>query len=140
MIENPTEMVLVRENLTNWLQAFNAKDIDTLMSLYDEHSLYANAEAPLLRGVAQIRPWYEQAFEAISGTLLYKEEAAFQSGSLAMLIGAYYFCPPAGDIPLDDAQLTGRVSLLYRRDEQGRWGLLFDMDNTPPDISPADFN
>ena len=140
MIEDETQMVLVRENLTKWLAAFNAKDIDVLMSLYDEDSLYANAEAPLLRGVQQIRPWYEQAFELITGRLLYKEEAAMQSGSLAMLIGKYFFSPPAGSPVPDQAQLTGRVSLLYRRDKLGEWRLVFDMDNTPPDVTPADFN
>ncbi len=140
MIEDETQMVLVRENLTKWLAAFNAKDIDGLMSLYDEDSLYANAEAPLLRGVQQIRPWYEQAFELITGTLMYKEEAGMQSGSLAMLIGKYFFSPPVGEPIPEQAQLTGRVSLLYQRDKRGDWRLVFDMDNTPPDVMPADFN
>ncbi len=139
MIQDENEIAKVRDNLSNWLAAFNAKDLDKLFSLYDPDSVYANAGASLMRGVEQIRPWYEQALANMQGKLLYKEEAAVQEGSLAMLLGAYYFQPPAGVTPPEDAHLTGRVALVYRRHQQGEWKLLFDMDNTPPDISPADF-
>lgn len=137
------EINKVRENLATWLAAFNARDIDTLFSLYDPESVYANAGAPMMRGIEEIKPWYEQAFKAIEGTLLHKEEAAFIEGGMAVLIGAYYFSPPEGVTPPADAppetHLTGRVALVYRRNEAGEWKLLFDMDNTPPDITPADF-
>lgn len=139
MIEDQKELAKVRENLSEWLTAFNLRDADKLLTLYAPDSMYANAAAPLMRGVAQIKPWYEQAFTTISGTLRYKEEAAIQEGSLAMLLGIYYFEPPPGVSPPEDAHLTGRVSLIYRRDEHGRWKLVFDMDNTPPDVSPEDF-
>lgn len=139
MIQDTLEIAKVRKNLDTWLTAFNAKDIDTLFILYDPESVYANAGAPLMRGVDEIRPWYEQALSQMVGTLLYKEEAAIQDGNLAMLLGAYYFEPPAGVTPPADAHLTGRVSLIYRRNDKGEWKLLFDMDNTPPDVSPESF-
>jgi len=56
------ELSKVRQNLTAWLAASNAKDADALFALYDPQSVYANAGAPLMRGVAEVRPWYEQAF------------------------------------------------------------------------------
>ena len=130
----------VRQNLEAWLAAFNAKDIDALFSLYDSESVYANAGAPLMRGVAEIRPWYEAAFESVAGTLHHREETAFVEGNMALLSGVYYFEPPAGTTPPENASLTGRVLLAYRRDVSGQWKLLFDMDNTPPDVSPALFD
>ena len=133
------ELDKVRENLSNWLTAFNAKDIDALCRLYDPESIYANADASLMQGVEQIKPWYERAFEAIEGTLHHKEEAALIEGNMALLLGAYYFEPPAGVTPTEDAHLTGRVLLAYRRNEAGEWKLLFDIDNTPPDVTPALF-
>ncbi len=139
MIRDENEISKVRHNLQQWLTAFNGKDIETLFSLYDAQSVYANAGAPLMRGVEQIRPWYEQAFSNISGTLLYREEAAVQDGNLALLLGAYYFQPPEGTTAPPDAHLTGRVALVYRRNESGDWKLLFDMDNSPPDVTPATF-
>lgn len=138
-VEDQTEIAKVRENLKAWLEAFNAKDADALFALYDEESVYANAGAALMRGIEEIRPWYEQAFAAVEGTLLYKEEAALQDGNLAMLLGVYYFQPPAGATLPEEAHMTGRVALVYRRNEAGEWRLLFDMDNTPPDVSPASF-
>jgi len=32
------------------------------------------------------------------------------------------------------------VALVYRRAPDDRWLLLFDMDNTPPDVGPGDFD
>lgn len=139
MIEDSTEIAKVRANLQAWLRAFNDRDIQSLLALYDEDSVYANAGAPLLRGVEQIRPWYEQAFATIGGTLRYKEENAIQDTRLAMLLGIYYFEPPQGQRPVADAPLAGRVALVYRRNVNGEWKLLFDMDNNPPDVSARDF-
>lgn len=132
------ELNKVRENLDTWMKAFNAKDLDTLFSLYDPESIYANAGAPLMRGVEQIRPWYSEAFSVMEGTLLHEEEAAFQEGNMAFLLGRYYFKPPAGSSNEQEG-MTGRVALIYRKSTDGRWLLLFDMDNMPPDITPADF-
>lgn len=134
-----SELNKVRLNLDTWLAAFNAKDADVLFALYDPESIYANAAAPLMRGVEQIKPWYEQAFQAIEGTLQHKEEAAFIEGNMALLLGAYYFEPPKGVEVPKDAHLTGRVLLAYRRNDAGEWKLLFDIDNTPPDVTPATF-
>ncbi|MEW2915521.1 nuclear transport factor 2 family protein [Ruegeria sp. ANG10] len=139
MLDN-TELDKVRANLDTWMTAFNAKDIDALFTLYDPESIYANAGAALMRGVDQIKPWYQQAFEMVEGTLHHKEEAAFIEGNMALLLGAYYFEPPAGVTPPEDAHLTGRVALAYRRNDAGEWKLLFDMDNTPPDVTPEDFS
>lgn len=133
------ELDKVRHNLATWLAAFNAKDADALFALYDPESIYANAAAPLMRGVDQIKPWYEQAFQVMEGTLLYKEESAFVEGNMAILLGAYYFEPPHGTEAPEGAHLTGRVVLVYRRNAAGEWKLLFDMDNTPPDVTAATF-
>ena len=133
------EIDKVRQNLNEWLAAFNAKDGDALFALYDPESIYANAGAPLMRGVDEIKPWYEQAFKSIEGTLHHKEEAALIEGNMALLLGAYYFAPPEGVTPPEGANLTGRVLLVYRRNEAGEWKLLFDIDNTPPDVTPALF-
>lgn len=136
-MQHLNETKSVHENLRTWLAAFNAKDIDKLTSLYDPDSIYANASAPLARGTEQIKLWYENAFSTVSGTLLFKEEAYFEQDSMALVVGKYFFQPPIGS---NSEGNTGRVALGYRRSEDGRWLLLFDMDNTPPDVKPQDFN
>ncbi len=138
-MSNQASLDGARANLTTWLEAFNEKDIDKLFSLYDEESIYANAGAALMKGKENIKAWYSEAFKMVAGILKYKEEAAFQEGGLALLVGQYYFQPPEGAEVPAEASLTGRVALVYRKAADGRCRLLFDMDNTPPDVSPANF-
>lgn len=133
-----TEIDKVRENLDAWMNAFNERDVETLFTLYDPESLYANAGTAMMQGIEEIKPWYEGVFSSLEGSLLFKEEHAFQDGGLALLVGKYFFQPLEGQPPSDSA--AGRVALVYRKAEDGRWLLLFDMDNTPPDCRPADFN
>lgn len=133
------ELNKVRENLNTWMKAFNAKDIDTLMSLYDSNHIYANAASALMRGIEETKPWFLEAFENTEGTLHHKEETAFIQDSMAFILGIYYFEPPQGVTPPKDANLTGRVLLTYRRNADGEWKLLCDIDNSPPDVSPNSF-
>ena len=134
MIESETEIAMVRHILRGWLLAFNAKDIDTLFSYYDANSIYANATAPLLRGIDEVRAWYSGTIPNVTGTLRHKEEAAWHSGNLAAILGAYYFEPDTGV-----GTVTGRVFLLFLRQADGSWKLAFDMDNTPIDVLPQMF-
>lgn len=125
------------ENLKTWLAAFNAKDINKLISLYDSDSIYAGASAALSKGIEEIEQRYKKAFSTVKGTLLFKEEAFFEENNMALLVGKYYFQP---QVVSENAGNTGRVALVYRRSPEGRWLLLFDMDNQPPDVKPEDFD
>lgn len=127
----------VRECLSVWLAAFNAKDIEALMVLYDPDSAYAGGRTPLMRGIDAIRACYEHAFPQITGTLLFEEEAAFQQDGMALIYGKFYFKPVADGA---EAGTTGRVGLVYRKARDGNWKLLFDMDNCPPDVTSQDFS
>ena len=73
----------------------------------------------------------------VEGQLLFKEERVVEGESLSLIVGKYFFKPPEGKEP--DKNAAGRVGLVYRRSADGRWLLMFDMDNTPPDVSPQDF-
>ncbi|MEM9669448.1 MAG: DUF4440 domain-containing protein [Pseudomonadota bacterium] len=126
----------IRANLAAWLTAYNAKDIDALMALYEVESIYAGATAPLLTNLDEIRARYAAGFANNRGKLLFKEEKAFVSGDMGLLLGKYYFQPPKG---VNAPGPTGRVTLVYRRQDDGRWKLLLDMDNSPPDVLPSDF-
>jgi len=131
-------IALIRANLDTWMAAFNAKNLDGLFALYDAESVYANASAPMMVGIPAIREWYAAAFENVAGTLHFSEEKAFAGSDMGLLVGKYYFEPPAGEVAGEND--TGRVALVYRKNEDGAWKLLFDMDNTPPDVTPADFS
>ncbi|KIC48668.1 nuclear transport factor 2 family protein [Tateyamaria sp. ANG-S1] len=135
MIENQDEMNAARATLTAWLAAFNGKDLDALFALYTQDSVYANAKAPLKLGLDAVKPWYAGSIPNLKGRLLHKEEAAWQSGNLAGILGSYYFEPPTAEAGTGKEGSTGRVFLLFRK-EDGAWRMAFDMDNTPEDVSP----
>ena len=132
--DNLTSM---RANLDAWLTAFNAKDIDALMALYDPESSYAGAVGPYLTSLDAIRAQYTVGFNAINATLLFKEEKAVAGSDMGLIVGKFYLAPPEGQAGPGP---TGRVALLYRKQSDDSWKLLFDMDNSPGDISPDDFN
>ena len=60
-----------RANLSAWLTAFNNKDMNAFMTLYDNEVVYANAQAPLMQGLAEIQQWFERTFEKTKGVLLF---------------------------------------------------------------------
>ena len=106
------------------------------MALYDPESSYAGASGPYLTSLEAIRARYAAGFKAISATLLFQEETAVAGSDMALIVGKFYFAPPASS---QDTGSTGRVALVYRKQSDGAWKLLFDMDNAGIDVSPQDF-
>ena len=138
-MESINDLQDIKDTLNAWLKAFNEKDINTLFSLYDLDSIFSNAEVPLIKDVDQIKAWYKVAFEQAEGILLYKEEGAFFEGNIAFLVGAYYFQPLEDIASTEKSNSSGRASLVFRRNGEGMWKLVFDMDNTLPNVIPTDF-
>lgn len=127
----------IREALASWLSAFNARNLEALMALYDPDAVYANDTAPLMRGINEIRPWFEDTFSSMQAKAHFKEEALFQGPELALIIGKFFTEFLEGDS--ENLGETGRVVVAFRRSKEGRWRLVFDMDNRPPDVQPSDF-
>lgn len=129
-------LIDIRANLDGWLRAFNAKDIDALMALYDPASSYAGGSGPYLTNLDDIRARYAAGFGNINATLLFREEKAIAGTDMGLIVGQFYFKPLDAEA---ETGPTGRVALVYRKQDDSSWKLLFDMDNAPGDIDPADF-
>ena len=127
----------VRKILANWVEAFNKKDSDLLFTYYDPESIYASPESPLLKGIDQVRPWYEEVIPLMTGTLKYKEETITVEGNMAVIVLKFYLEP--FEVNETEEPFKGRAILVFRKSEEGKWLLLFDMDNTPPDVLIKDF-
>jgi ketosteroid isomerase-like protein len=138
-VQGPSIAEQIRKTLDSWLAAFNAKDTTTLFSLYDPNTVYANANAARMDGVAGLRPWYVEALEDPSLRVFFIEETLFESEDLAFIAGKYHFkhIQVGGRY---EHGACGRVALLFRRAADGEWLLAYDIDNSPPDVTPADFN
>jgi ketosteroid isomerase-like protein len=120
------------------LAAFNAKDTASLFSLYDPHTVYANAASPRMDGIEAVMPWYEEVFQEPSLHVFFIEETLFESDGLALIAGKYHFKNLQADGSYQPGG-GGRVALVFRRAADGRWLLAYDIDNNPPDVSAADF-
>ncbi|GAA0782463.1 DUF4440 domain-containing protein [Roseibium denhamense] len=126
----------VRAAMETWLDAFNTRNLDALISVYGPHSVYANAQSPLMRGPEQIQSWFKSAFELIEGRMRFQEEGHLLNGAMAVLYGKYFL---ESDCATSAGGNTGRVALVFEKDTAGDWKVVFDMDNTPPDALASDF-
>lgn len=127
-----------RKALASWLSAFNARNAEALMALYDPEAVYANDNAPLMRGIDAIRPWFENTFASTTAKALFKEEALIHGTEISLIVGKFYL-QASQQNPDEELGETGRVVTVFRRSHDGQWRLIFDMDNRPPDVQPSDF-
>lgn len=126
----------VRAALAAWLTAYNHKDRDAFYALYDPAIVYTSEHAPIRRGLDQVKDAFAPAFADQTSRLSFREEALFASTDLALISGTYHFSTLEADGSLQPGN-SGRVALVYRKGADGRWLLVFDTDNSPPDA--ADF-
>jgi len=124
----------VRAALAAWLTAYNHKNQDAFYALYDSAVVYTNEHAPIRRGIDEVREAFTPAFADAGSRLSFREEALFASPELALISGTYHFATLQPDDSLEPGN-SGRVALLYRKATDGRWLLVFDTDNSPPDAA-----
>lgn len=130
---NNNEIQEVRAALNQWLVAFNNNDIDTLMSVYDPEIVYANSSKPIEVGVPVVKEGFVKSF-AIKPKVIFKEEQAIALSDLGYVAGQFKI---TGINPEDGNTVgeSGRVVVIFRKNSDGQWKLIFDMDNRPPDVT-----
>ncbi|TPN87779.1 YybH family protein [Aquimarina algicola] len=123
----------VRNALDQWLEAFNNNDIEALMSVYDSEIVYANSAKPIEIGIPMVKEGFIKSF-GIKPKVFFKEEQAIAVDDLGYIAGQFRV---AGTSPEDGSAVgeSGRVVVIFRRNEVGEWKLVFDMDNRPPDVT-----
>jgi len=125
--------------LTEWVTAFNNKDIETMMSFYDQDSIYASPDLGLIKGIDNIEAWYKTYFSKMDGTLKYKQESITEKGGVGTAILTFYIKPNNSN-NAEDA-FKGRAMLVFKKKilGLGDWLLLSQMVHTTPDILIKDF-
>jgi len=129
----------VRAALQGWLEAFNNKDLTSLMGFYDSEIKYAHYGAPLMQGIDEVRSWFGQALSG-SGprqNAAFEEETLFVGSDLTFVAGKFLMSQEQEDGSMKPFD-SGRMALLYRR-RGDRWLLTYDKDNQPPDCKPEHF-
>jgi ketosteroid isomerase-like protein len=84
----------IRQATSTLATAFNAKDVDRILSLYTDNSVFMPPNKPLLRGRASLKGFYEGLLKGGSTDLKLTPEdvaghgpIAYESGSYSMMNG-----------------------------------------------------
>ncbi|HAS41741.1 MAG TPA: hypothetical protein DCS93_14780 [Microscillaceae bacterium] len=123
----------IRNAMDQWLQAFNNNDIAQLMDNYDPAINYANSAKPLEVGIDTVKKGFVNSF-AIKPKVTFKEEQVIAGEDLGYIAGQFRV---SGTSPADGSEVgeAGRVVAIFRKNAEGQWKLVFDMDNRPPDVT-----
>lgn len=103
--------------LTDYEKAWQARDAAGLAALFAEDGFVLSSGVPPVRGRQQI----ERRYTGSGGPLALRAVAYAAEGSLAYIIGAFAPAPGQPDI--------GKFTLTLRREPNGRWLIVSDMDN-----------
>ena len=113
-VELPSPLARV---LTDYEAAWQAKDATALSELFAEDGFVLSSGTPPVRGRAAI----EKHYQGQGGPLSLRALAFATGGSIGYIIGAYARSQGEPDI--------GKFTLTLRRDPEGRWLIVSDMDN-----------
>ena len=108
-----------------WQDAFNARDVDMLLDLYeDDAALLSEPGGSLLHGTQAMREVLSQ-FVASGAEFTIERTEALESGDLAIVYSQWRLSGGAGPDgnPLD---LSGETTDVLRRGEDGVWRFAID--------------
>jgi ketosteroid isomerase-like protein len=103
--------------LTDYEVAWQAKDATALSKLFTEDGFVLSSGAPPVRGRAAI----EAHYQGRGGPLSLRALAFATEGAIGYIIGAYATKKDEPDM--------GKFTLTLRREDDGRWLIVSDMDN-----------
>jgi ketosteroid isomerase-like protein len=103
--------------LTDYEQAWRAKDAAALARLFAEDDFVLSPGTPMVRGRGAI----EKAYRGEGGPLFLRAVAYAVDGNVGYIIGGFSHRAGTPD--------TGKFTFTLRRDRSGRWLIMSDMDN-----------
>lgn len=119
--------------VASWLKYFNNYDIESLMELYDDSVLFANSGLPLKKGKAELRQNFENSFK-IKPTITSKVNRISVEGNIGIVLAEYEF---KAIVEGKQINQKGRFLVVYKKFEDGKWRMTYDMDNVAPDVDPS---
>tara|TARA_B110000438_G_scaffold295218_1_gene337880 strand:+ start:3011 stop:3532 length:522 start_codon:yes stop_codon:yes gene_type:complete len=118
-----------------WMQTYASGDVKTLMPYYDSHTHMMPEGLRKFRGPDEIRPYFKESIGAVDLVVVNNLEEIEVNGTWAYLIGVF----AAKVTPKDGGEsgfVGGRYMILLRKDPDGVWRVLRDMDNSTTDTAP----
>jgi uncharacterized protein (TIGR02246 family) len=109
-------------------QAFNAADLDRLISLYEKDARMVTPDGSVVEGIDAIREQW-QGFRAMNGRMTLKTRFAVEMDDIALLRNDWNFAS-------DDVHLASSAAEVVRRRSDGRWLYVIDHPFGSSDMIP----
>ncbi len=119
-----------------WVDSYLRGDMDTLMTLHDEHTVLMPRQNPDLHGLTAIRQFFEGRINKYHIDFRDNPKELEINGDWAFLLGHFSLTgtPVEGGEMFED---QGRYFVLYRKTDSGKWVIYRDIDNSiPPPSTP----
>jgi uncharacterized protein (TIGR02246 family) len=121
-LSNPTDVHAAVE------KAFNAKDVDALVRLYEKDARMVTPDGSVVEGIDAIREQW-QGFLAMNGQMTLKTRFAVEMDDIALIRTDWSFASA-------DAQLTSSSAEVVRRQSDGTWLYVIDHPFGSSDMIP----
>ena len=118
-----------------WIQSYGSGDIETMMPYYDGLTRMMPEGDGSFRSLEEIRGYFNESIGAVDLEVVYDLEEIEVNGTWAYLIGLFAakVTPKGGGA----SEVIGRRYLiLLRKDPDGTWRVLRDIDNSTTDTEP----
>ena len=117
-----------------WVGHFESGDLEKLLALYDRDAVIMSAGRARVAGIAAIRAMFEALLAAQDKRIHIEiEETGIDHNVAWASVLAVIHYQKHGAAPRD---YLSRTFIVYRRDRQGAWKILRDLDAPTPDANP----
>lgn len=122
------EALRIEEIDRTWIAAFNARDVDTIVSLYTDDVIVMPPGEPTLHGREAVRRWLEAFFERHTARQSLVNDEVVVAGAWAWMRGHFTLLIE----PLDgsgERRQKGKHLVIWRRQGDGSWMAARDIWN-----------
>ncbi|MDO6728239.1 DUF4440 domain-containing protein [Cognatishimia sp. 1_MG-2023] len=126
-----TERAEIEAIIQAWTSGLDGGDIEQMVSTCHADVVTVNERQPVTVGAQSIRDKYIPRIAAAEITSGFDIEQLQFFGDTAVVCGRFYGTMKMRDTG-DVRTPEGRLVLVYKRDENGAWKMILDMDNNGP--------
>jgi ketosteroid isomerase-like protein len=112
-----------KEFLISYVEKFNARDINSLVNMYEIDACFVSQEGEVIKGTENIRQILK-TFINMNGKIESKVNGVIQTSDIALVNTEWSF----NGIGLDGkaVTITGKATDVLRRQSEGNWWILID--------------
>ncbi len=124
----------LEDTFADWVDAFNNKDIKSLMSIHGPDALYASEDSGLIEGADDLEDFYKALLPNANGELRYVVEAATVKGSLGVVVVNFGgSSEQSGSIQV---VTSNRAMFTFKKALFGKWEMVYGMEQTATEVLP----